>query len=62
MIELHFATQADCHEAIALQLLLKLKRHLKIMYGLNDARCQVGFFIEFSIRARIWSYTSCSSF
>ncbi|XP_065037401.1 sister chromatid cohesion protein SCC2-like [Musa acuminata AAA Group] len=32
--------QADCHEAIALQLLLKLKRHLKIVYGLNDARCQ----------------------
>ncbi|KAJ6795400.1 nipped-B-like protein [Iris pallida] len=32
--------QADCHDAIALQLLLKLKRHLKIMYGLNDARCQ----------------------
>ncbi|XP_022998261.1 sister chromatid cohesion protein SCC2 isoform X2 [Cucurbita maxima] len=26
--------------AIALQLLLKLKRHLKIMYSLNDARCQ----------------------
>nr|XP_010923594.1 sister chromatid cohesion protein SCC2 isoform X2 [Elaeis guineensis] len=32
--------QADCHDAIALQLLLKLKRHLKIVYGLNDARCQ----------------------
>ncbi|XP_074560939.1 sister chromatid cohesion protein SCC2 isoform X1 [Curcuma longa] len=32
--------QADCHEAVALQLLLKLKRHLKITYGLNDARCQ----------------------
>ncbi|XP_038880414.1 sister chromatid cohesion protein SCC2 isoform X2 [Benincasa hispida] len=26
--------------AIALQLLLKLKRHLKIVYSLNDARCQ----------------------
>ncbi|CAK9324104.1 unnamed protein product [Citrullus colocynthis] len=26
--------------AIALQLLLKLKRHLKVMYSLNDARCQ----------------------
>ncbi|PKA59771.1 hypothetical protein AXF42_Ash011895 [Apostasia shenzhenica] len=32
--------QADCHNSIALQLLLKLKRHLKIVYGLNDARCQ----------------------
>lgn len=29
-----------CHAAIALALLLKLKRHLKIMYSLNDARCQ----------------------
>ncbi|XP_062106529.1 sister chromatid cohesion protein SCC2 isoform X2 [Humulus lupulus] len=32
--------QADCLSAIALQLLLKLKRHLKIVYSLNDARCQ----------------------
>ncbi|XP_020095025.1 nipped-B-like protein isoform X2 [Ananas comosus] len=32
--------QADCHDAIAMQLLLKLKRYLKIVYGLNDARCQ----------------------
>ncbi|KAJ6843346.1 nipped-B-like protein [Iris pallida] len=32
--------QADCHDAIALQLLLKLKRHLKIVYVLNDDRCQ----------------------
>ncbi|KQK21203.1 hypothetical protein BRADI_1g59325v3 [Brachypodium distachyon] len=32
--------QGDCHEAIALQLLLKLKRHLKIVYSLTDARCQ----------------------
>ncbi|KAJ4812552.1 Nipped-B-like protein [Rhynchospora pubera] len=32
--------KADCHDAIALQLLLKLKRHLKIVYSLNDARCQ----------------------
>ncbi|XP_061369299.1 sister chromatid cohesion protein SCC2 isoform X2 [Gastrolobium bilobum] len=32
--------QVDCLSAIALQLLLKLKRHLKIMYSLNDARCQ----------------------
>lgn len=32
--------QADCLSGIALQLLLKLKRHLKIMYSLNDARCQ----------------------
>lgn len=33
--------KADCLAAIALQLLLKLKRHLKIVYSLNDARCQV---------------------
>ncbi|XP_058080840.1 sister chromatid cohesion protein SCC2 isoform X2 [Magnolia sinica] len=32
--------QDACHAAIALQLLLKLKRHLKIVYNLNDARCQ----------------------
>ncbi|XP_028075133.1 sister chromatid cohesion protein SCC2-like [Camellia sinensis] len=32
--------QADCLSAIALQLLLKLKRHLKIVYGLNDTRSQ----------------------
>ncbi|KAI8011546.1 Sister chromatid cohesion protein SCC2 [Camellia lanceoleosa] len=32
--------QADCLSTIALQLLLKLKRHLKIVYGLNDTRCQ----------------------
>ncbi|KAC9242332.1 hypothetical protein E3N88_46138 [Mikania micrantha] len=32
--------QADCLAACALQLLLKLKRHLKIVYGLDDARCQ----------------------
>ncbi|KAF8408186.1 hypothetical protein HHK36_007328 [Tetracentron sinense] len=32
--------QADCHAAIALQLLLRLKRHIKIVYSLNDARCQ----------------------
>lgn len=32
--------QIDCHAAIALQLLLKLKRHLKIVFGLDDARCQ----------------------
>ncbi|KAE9449352.1 hypothetical protein C3L33_18760, partial [Rhododendron williamsianum] len=32
--------QADCLSATALQLLLKLKRHLKILYSLNDARCQ----------------------
>ncbi|XXG63462.1 hypothetical protein AAC387_Pa05g1653 [Persea americana] len=32
--------QEACHAAIALQLLLKLKRHLKIVYSLNDARCQ----------------------
>ncbi|KAF9624141.1 hypothetical protein IFM89_008079 [Coptis chinensis] len=30
----------DSHAAISLQLLLKLKRHLKIVFGLNDARCQ----------------------
>ncbi|XP_062151070.1 sister chromatid cohesion protein SCC2 [Alnus glutinosa] len=32
--------QADCLAAIALQLLLKVKRHLKIVYSLNDSRCQ----------------------
>ncbi|KAK6928115.1 Sister chromatid cohesion C-terminal domain [Dillenia turbinata] len=32
--------QAECLSATALQLLLKLKRHLKIVYGLDDARCQ----------------------
>ncbi|MCL7033996.1 hypothetical protein MKW94_025445 [Papaver nudicaule] len=32
--------QVDCQSAIALQLLLKLKRHLKIIFNLNDARCQ----------------------
>uniref|UniRef100_A0A0A9DAV3 Uncharacterized protein n=1 Tax=Arundo donax TaxID=35708 RepID=A0A0A9DAV3_ARUDO len=32
--------QEDCLDAIALQLLLKLKRHLKIVYSLTDARCQ----------------------
>uniref|UniRef100_A0A0D9WUQ6 Sister chromatid cohesion protein n=1 Tax=Leersia perrieri TaxID=77586 RepID=A0A0D9WUQ6_9ORYZ len=32
--------QEDCHGAIALQLLLKLKRHLKTVYSLTDARCQ----------------------
>ncbi|CAM6093121.1 unnamed protein product [Calypogeia fissa] len=32
--------QADCSSAMALALLLRLKRHLKIMYNLNDARCQ----------------------
>ncbi|PKU66619.1 sister chromatid cohesion protein SCC2 isoform X2 [Dendrobium catenatum] len=32
--------QVDWQDSTALQLLLKLKRHLKIMYGLNDARCQ----------------------
>ncbi|KAK8961903.1 hypothetical protein KSP40_PGU005225 [Platanthera guangdongensis] len=30
----------DWLDSIALQLLLKLKRHLKIIFGLNDARCQ----------------------
>ncbi|KAK6155028.1 hypothetical protein DH2020_009276 [Rehmannia glutinosa] len=32
--------QTDCLAAGAMQLLLKLKRHLKIVYGLDDARCQ----------------------
>ncbi|KAF6145149.1 hypothetical protein GIB67_020340 [Kingdonia uniflora] len=32
--------QADCQAAIAWQLLLKLKRHLKIAFGLSDARYQ----------------------
>ncbi|KAF6137462.1 hypothetical protein GIB67_009938 [Kingdonia uniflora] len=30
---------ADCQAAIALQLLLKLKKHLKIAFFLSDARC-----------------------
>ncbi|PHT50194.1 hypothetical protein CQW23_09941 [Capsicum baccatum] len=33
--------QVECLAAGALQLLLRLKRHLKIVYDLNDARCQV---------------------
>ncbi|KAL1205894.1 Sister chromatid cohesion protein SCC2 [Cardamine amara subsp. amara] len=32
--------QVDCLAAIALQLLLKLKRYLKVTYSLNDDRCQ----------------------
>ncbi|KNA11489.1 hypothetical protein SOVF_134510 isoform B [Spinacia oleracea] len=32
--------QAVCLAATALQLLLKLKRHLKIVYNLDDVRCQ----------------------
>ncbi|CAA6657408.1 unnamed protein product [Spirodela intermedia] len=32
--------QADCRDAIALQLLLKLKRHLKVVFSLDNARCQ----------------------
>lgn len=35
--------QAECVAAIAIQLLLKLKRHLKIVYNLDDVRCQVRF-------------------
>ncbi|KAF6161375.1 hypothetical protein GIB67_009254 [Kingdonia uniflora] len=34
------SNQVDCQAAIALQLLLKLKRHLRIVFGLSDARCQ----------------------
>ncbi|KAF6145352.1 hypothetical protein GIB67_016813 [Kingdonia uniflora] len=34
------SNQADSQAAIALQLLLKLKRQLKIAFGLSDARCQ----------------------
>ncbi|KAF6161066.1 hypothetical protein GIB67_007707, partial [Kingdonia uniflora] len=34
------SAHADCQTAIALQHLLKLKRHLKIAFGLSDARCQ----------------------
>ncbi|XP_022632000.1 sister chromatid cohesion protein SCC2-like [Vigna radiata var. radiata] len=37
---LQSALKADCLSAIALQLLLKLKRHLKIMYSLDEAHCQ----------------------
>jgi cohesin loading factor subunit SCC2 len=32
--------QVDCLAAIAIQLLLKLKRYLKVTYSLNDDRCQ----------------------
>ncbi|KAL0450479.1 UNVERIFIED_CONTAM: Sister chromatid cohesion protein SCC2 [Sesamum latifolium] len=35
-----YAQMADCLAAGAMQLLLKLKRHLKIVYALDDARCQ----------------------
>uniref|UniRef100_A0A453BQD5 Sister chromatid cohesion protein n=1 Tax=Aegilops tauschii subsp. strangulata TaxID=200361 RepID=A0A453BQD5_AEGTS len=41
--------QEDCHDAIAMQLLLKLKRHLKMVYSLTDARCQ-GIFSEGSTK------------
>lgn len=40
-VDANVLMQADCLAAIALQLLLKVKRHLKIVYSLNDARCQV---------------------
>lgn len=30
----------ECHVAVALSLLLRLKRHIKFTFGLNDARCQ----------------------
>ncbi|KAK8644383.1 hypothetical protein V6N13_123691 [Hibiscus sabdariffa] len=33
--------QADILAATAVQLLMKLKRHLKIVYSLNDQRCQM---------------------
>ncbi|MCO5609932.1 hypothetical protein L7F22_064167 [Adiantum nelumboides] len=33
--------KAECLAAVALALLLRLKRHVKILYNLNDARCQV---------------------
>ncbi|WVZ61503.1 hypothetical protein U9M48_011364 [Paspalum notatum var. saurae] len=39
-VQLILRFQEDCHDAIALQLLLKLKRHMKIVYSLTDARCQ----------------------
>ncbi|XP_016476522.2 sister chromatid cohesion protein SCC2 isoform X1 [Nicotiana tabacum] len=38
-VDLHMI-QVECLAAGALQLLLRLKRHLKIVYDLNDARCQ----------------------
>lgn len=38
---LTYNQQADCRDAIALQLLLKLKRHLKVVFSLDNARCQV---------------------
>ncbi|XP_078430216.1 PHD finger family protein [Wolffia australiana] len=32
--------QVECRDAIALQLLLKLKKHLKVAFSLDNARCQ----------------------
>lgn len=32
--------KAECHVAVALSLLLRLKRHIKFTFSLNDARCQ----------------------
>eukprot|EP01018_Ginkgo_biloba_P004990 Gb_41686 [translate_table: standard] len=31
---------ANCHAAVAFTLLLRLKRHIKVVFGLSDARCQ----------------------
>ncbi|KAI5058048.1 hypothetical protein GOP47_0026218 [Adiantum capillus-veneris] len=33
--------KVECLAAVALALLLRLKRHVKILYNLNDARCQI---------------------
>lgn len=35
--------------ASALQLLMKLKRHLKVVFSLDDARCQVVLLFSFWI-------------
>jgi cohesin loading factor subunit SCC2 len=35
-----WSPQGYCSSAMSLALLLRLKRHLKIVYNLNDARCQ----------------------
>lgn len=39
--EIVLKLKAECLAAVALALLLRLKRHVKILYNLSDARCQV---------------------
>eukprot|EP00250_Pteridium_aquilinum_P012903 c21018_g1_i1 orf=256-5733(+) len=38
--EIVLKLKAECLAAVALALLLRLKRHVKILYNLSDARCQ----------------------